>query len=137
MIVVTVLTLNVFGDGVRDALDPRGSRALRPRRITGECAVIAFVDPPARFDGASCLRSACSSFLIFFAIPGIDPARQMAGRNPTPATIHAIRHEFGLDRPLPVQYVLLMNHLCHRRDLVSLLEPRRRGGARDRAARRR
>jgi peptide/nickel transport system permease protein len=29
-------------------------------------------------------------FVIFFAIPGIDPSRQMAGRNPTPETIAAI-----------------------------------------------
>jgi peptide/nickel transport system permease protein len=58
-------------------------------------------------------------FVIFFAIPGIDPARQMAGRNPTPETITAIRHEFGLDRPLPVQYVLVMRHLLISRDLES------------------
>ena len=58
-------------------------------------------------------------FLIFFATPGIDPARQMAGRNPDPATIAAIRHQFGLDRPLPVQYALLMKRLFISRDLVS------------------
>ena len=50
-------------------------------------------------------------FLIFFATPGVDPARQLAGRNPTPETIAAIRHEFGLDKPLPVQYVLMMKQL--------------------------
>jgi len=58
-------------------------------------------------------------FLIFFAIPGIDPARQLAGRNATPATLEAIRHTFGLDRPLPVQYWRLMDHLLIRRDLQS------------------
>ena len=58
-------------------------------------------------------------FVIFFAIPGIDPARQMAGRNPTPETIAAIRHEFALDRPLPVQYALVMKHLLITRDLQS------------------
>jgi peptide/nickel transport system permease protein len=58
-------------------------------------------------------------FVIFFAIPGIDPSRQMAGRNPTPETIKAIKHEFGLDRPLPVQYVLVMKHLLITRDLQS------------------
>jgi peptide/nickel transport system permease protein len=58
-------------------------------------------------------------FVIFFAIPGIDPARQMAGRNPTPETIAAIKHEFALDRPLPVQYVLVMKHLLITRDLQS------------------
>jgi peptide/nickel transport system permease protein len=58
-------------------------------------------------------------FVIFFAIPGIDPSRQMAGRNPTPETIAAIKHEFGLDEPLPVQYVLVMKHLLITRDLQS------------------
>lgn len=59
------------------------------------------------------------TYLIFFATPGIDPARQMAGRNPDPATIAAIKHEFGLDRPLPVQYGLLMKHMLVSRDLIS------------------
>ncbi len=27
------------------------------------------------------------TFLIFFATPGIDPSRQLAGRNPDPATV--------------------------------------------------
>lgn len=58
-------------------------------------------------------------FLIFFAIPGIDPARQMAGRNPTPETLAAVRATFGLDKPLPVQYWRLMDHLLIKRDLVS------------------
>ena len=58
-------------------------------------------------------------FLIFFATPGVDPARQMAGRNPDPATIAAIKHEFGLDRPLPIRYGLLMKHLFVDRDLIS------------------
>jgi len=59
------------------------------------------------------------TYLIFFATPGIDPARQMAGRNPDPQTIAAIRHEFGLDRPLPIQYGLLMKHMLVTRDLIS------------------
>ena len=58
-------------------------------------------------------------FLIFFATPGVDPARQMAGRNPTAATIKNIKHEFGLDRPLPVQYGLMMKHIFISRDLIS------------------
>jgi peptide/nickel transport system permease protein len=58
-------------------------------------------------------------FVIFFAIPGVDPARQLAGRNATPATLQAIRTSFGLDRPLPVQYWHLMDHLLIRRDLQS------------------
>jgi peptide/nickel transport system permease protein len=59
------------------------------------------------------------TFLIFFAIPGVDPTRSLAGRNPTPETIAAVRHEFGLDRPLPVRYGLMMKRLFISRDLVS------------------
>ena len=47
-------------------------------------------------------------FVIFFKTPGIDPARQIAGRNPSPAILAEIRHQFGLDRPLIVQYALFM-----------------------------
>jgi peptide/nickel transport system permease protein len=61
-------------------------------------------------------------FLIFFATPGVDPARQMAGRNPDPATIAQIRHQFGLDRPLPVQYALMMKRMFVSRDLISYVD---------------
>ena len=59
------------------------------------------------------------TFLIFFAIPGVDPARSLAGRNPNQETIAAVRHEFGLDRSKPVQYVLMMKRIFISRDLVS------------------
>jgi peptide/nickel transport system permease protein len=58
-------------------------------------------------------------FLIFFATPGIDPSARLAGRNPSPDTIAAVKHEFGLDRPLPVRYALMMKRLFISRDLVS------------------
>jgi peptide/nickel transport system permease protein len=58
-------------------------------------------------------------FLIFFHTPGVDPARKMAGRNPSPETILAIKHAYGLDRPLPAQYVILMEKLFVSRDLTS------------------
>jgi peptide/nickel transport system permease protein len=58
-------------------------------------------------------------FVIFFETPGIDPARQIAGRNPTPQILREIRHQFGLDRPFPVQYALMMKKLFVTRDLVS------------------
>jgi peptide/nickel transport system permease protein len=58
-------------------------------------------------------------FLIFFHTPGVDPARQMAGRHPDPATIAQVKHQFGLDRALPVQYLLMMKHLLISRDLIS------------------
>ena len=58
-------------------------------------------------------------FLIFFETPGVDPARLMAGRNPDPQTIKQIRHEFELDRSLPVQYALMMKRMFVSRDLIS------------------
>src|SRR3954454_12213461 len=59
------------------------------------------------------------TFLIFFATPGVAPTRSLAGRNPTPATIAAVRHQFGLDRSKPEQYALMMKRLFVSRDLVS------------------
>jgi peptide/nickel transport system permease protein len=58
-------------------------------------------------------------FLIFFATPGVDPAARIAGRNADPHTLAQVRHEFGLDRPLPIRYVLMMRHLIIDRDLTS------------------
>ena len=58
-------------------------------------------------------------FIIFFKTPGIDPARAIAGRNPSPLVMAEIRHQFGLDRPFPVQYLLMMKKLFISRDLVS------------------
>jgi peptide/nickel transport system permease protein len=59
------------------------------------------------------------TFLIFFATPGVDPTRSLAGRNPTPETVAAVRHQFGLDRSKPAQYLLMMKRLFVSRDLVS------------------
>ena len=59
------------------------------------------------------------TFLIFFATPGVDPTRALAGRNPTPETVAAVRHEFGLDRSKPEQYAMMMKRLFISRDLVS------------------
>jgi peptide/nickel transport system permease protein len=58
-------------------------------------------------------------FLIFFATPGVDPAARIAGRSATPQILAQVRHEFGLDRPLPIRYALMMDHLFFKRDLTS------------------
>ena len=60
-------------------------------------------------------------FLIFFATPGVDPAARIAGRNADQRTLRAVRHDFGLDRPMPVQYALLMKKLFITRDLTSYI----------------
>jgi peptide/nickel transport system permease protein len=57
-------------------------------------------------------------FLIFFATPGADPAARIAGRNASPETLAAVRKDFGLDRPLPVQYALMMKRLFITGDLT-------------------
>jgi len=60
-------------------------------------------------------------FLIFFATPGADPAARIAGRNAAPETLIAVRHDFGLDKPLPIQYLLMMKRLFITRDLASFV----------------
>jgi peptide/nickel transport system permease protein len=60
-------------------------------------------------------------FLIFFATPGSDPAARIAGRNAAPETLAAVRKDFGLDRPLPVQYAVMMRRLFVTRDLTSFV----------------
>jgi peptide/nickel transport system permease protein len=59
------------------------------------------------------------TFVIFFKTPGVDPARALAGRNPSPQTLAEIRAQFGLNRPLPIQYLLMMKQLFITRSLVS------------------
>lgn len=61
------------------------------------------------------------TFLIFFATPGADPASRIAGRNAAPETVAAVRHDFGLDRPIWVQYGLMMRKLFVTQDLTSFV----------------
>jgi peptide/nickel transport system permease protein len=43
----------------------------------------------------------------------IDPARSYAGLRATPETIRSVRHQFGLDRPLGIQYLRYLDRLAH------------------------
>jgi peptide/nickel transport system permease protein len=45
------------------------------------------------------------TFVIFTVLPSGDPAVLRAGRQPSPELIAAIRHNFGLDKPKPVQFI--------------------------------
>lgn len=57
--------------------------------------------------GASVIVLLMGSILVFLgvrALPG-DPAVVMAGEDASPAVIESIRKEYGLDKPLPAQYV--------------------------------
>jgi peptide/nickel transport system permease protein len=61
------------------------------------------------------------TYAIFFATPGVDPAARIAGRNATPAELAVVKHQFGLDRPFPIQYGLMMKKLFVTRDLTSFV----------------
>jgi peptide/nickel transport system permease protein len=57
--------------------------------------------------GAAIIVLLLGSALVFVgvrALPG-DPATVLAGQEASPQAVEAIRHDYGLDRPLPVQYV--------------------------------
>jgi peptide/nickel transport system permease protein len=45
------------------------------------------------------------TFIIFSVLPSGDPALLRAGRNPSPQLIAVIRHNFGLDKPYPQQFI--------------------------------
>jgi peptide/nickel transport system permease protein len=51
------------------------------------------------------------TFLIFQAIPNGDPAVRIAGRTANAQTIATVRHEWGFDQSLPVQYVKTMGKI--------------------------
>jgi len=56
---------------------------------------------------------ATGAFLLFFARPVQDVARQLAGRNATPAVINQAIHDLGLDQPIATQYWHFLDHLLH------------------------
>jgi peptide/nickel transport system permease protein len=60
-----------------------------------------------------------SVFLIFFATPGVDPAARIAGRSASAQVLAHVAREFGLNRPLPIRYWLMMEHLFIKQDLTS------------------
>jgi peptide/nickel transport system permease protein len=45
------------------------------------------------------------TFIIFSVLPAGDPAVLRAGRQPSPELIENIRRQFGLDKPLPIQFI--------------------------------
>jgi peptide/nickel transport system permease protein len=61
-------------------------------------------------------------FAVFFATPGADPTARIAGRNASAETLAAVRHEYGFDRPMPVQYLRMMEKLFVTRDLSSFVD---------------
>jgi peptide/nickel transport system permease protein len=62
-------------------------------------------------------------YLIYFATPGVDPAARIAGRDASAATLRQVTIAFGLNRPLPIRYLLMMDHLFISHDLTSYVNP--------------
>jgi peptide/nickel transport system permease protein len=58
-------------------------------------------------------------FFIFFKTPGVDPARALAGRDPSPQVLAEVRAQLGLNRPLFVQYGIMMKKIFITRNLAS------------------
>ena len=51
------------------------------------------------------------TFTIFNVIPNGDPALRLAGHSTTPATVAAVRRQWGFDKPVYVQYVKTMEKI--------------------------
>jgi peptide/nickel transport system permease protein len=52
------------------------------------------------------------TFIYIHLIPG-DPIQAMVGPQATPELVTQLRHQFGLDRPLPVQYISWVTGVLH------------------------
>ncbi len=48
------------------------------------------------------------TFVIYFVIPPVSPAVLFAGKHPTPQLIAQVKRNFGLDHPVPVQFLLFV-----------------------------
>ncbi|GAC1537252.1 MAG: ABC transporter permease [Acidimicrobiales bacterium] len=65
--------------------------------------------------GAAVLVVFLGSLVVFAgvrALPG-DPALALSGEDRDPVALAAIRHQFGLDRPVPVQFVKYVTNALH------------------------
>jgi peptide/nickel transport system permease protein len=51
------------------------------------------------------------TYIVFFVMPSTDPAITFAGKNPTTEQIEEVRRNFGLDKPVPVQYLTFIKHV--------------------------
>jgi peptide/nickel transport system permease protein len=52
-------------------------------------------------------------FILYYARPGVDPARELAGRAVTPALLASLNKEYGFDQPVPVQYAHYIVKVLH------------------------
>lgn len=57
------------------------------------------------------IGTAAITFVLLYLVPA-DPAALVAGRSASHEQIESVRHEMGLDRPLPVQFGTYLLHLA-------------------------
>ena len=124
-IALTAVALNLIGDGVRDTPRSPGQGCGGP--CDGPPFMLRRI---GRRWFSSWLSISVLVFLIFFATPGADPSARIAGRNAGQETLAQVRESFGLDRPLPVQYGLMMRHMFIDRDLDLVRQSRSPGASR-------
>ena len=51
------------------------------------------------------------TYVIFFVMPPTDPAVNFAGKQPTPELVAQVKEQFGLDKPMVVQYGLFVKRI--------------------------
>jgi peptide/nickel transport system permease protein len=91
------------------AIELHGPAAIRLRHIV---ALLRFLWSALLIAVPSFLFATLITFLLGYA-SGLDPAAGIAGDAATPETIGRIRAEFGLDRPVIVQYLHWMAGIAH------------------------
>ena len=106
--------MNIYGDGLiraqfagfkKDVTEAMGG-FLRELHRPAPARADAMAGFLLRRVGAALIVLLLSSMLVFLgvrALPG-DPATALGAENRDPAVMAAIRHHYGLDQPVPVQY---------------------------------
>ena len=63
------------------------------------------------------------TFVISHVVPA-DPVVAYLGEHAPPALVEKVRHQIGLDRPLPVQYLIYLEDLVHGNLGISIMDNR-------------
>jgi peptide/nickel transport system permease protein len=82
------------------------------QRYPGLVKVLALIGRRVIAAAVTLLGVSVLSFLLVHLVPG-DPVRIMLGNQATPEAVAQLRHSFGLDRPLPAQYLSYLDGLLH------------------------
>ena len=126
-IVLTVLSLNIFGDGLRDALDPRAKvRHALMLRFTVKRLDQHGVRPVRDLRDHVLRSSTCSR-----AAAPMPPRERIAGKNVNQTLVQQIKKDYGFNDPIYIQYVPADEEDDQRRPGV-LLQPGQRPRAADR-----